>query len=352
MWAEFQDTGSLYVFQTRQWLEGWYEAVGRHRGVRPCLAAVYDDDDSPSLFFPFQIEESGRLRTLVWFGGELIDYGAPVIGPGRVDMIAAWMEVLSRIPPVDLVRLPRIPETINNDENPMLALECREYHSRAHYVELEGEWEEFYQGHAGSKTRSTDRRKERRLRDLGTVEVLAGVPGEDPVFDEIALATASQKSERYRVMRAPDIMERDGVRDFFEKPAAPLRDGGILHLSAVSLDGELITTHWGMRFGDRFYYYMPSYAEGTWMKYSPGRLLLFQLFEWCFDNGVKFFDFTIGDESYKKDWCDREIKLYNYIEGLTAGGKAAAAAHRAGSVLLANRAVLGAARRIRKLFHS
>ena len=314
--------------------------------------AVYADDDSPSLFFPFQIEESGRLRTLVWLGGELIDYGAPAIGPGRVDMAAAWKEVLSRIPPVDLVRLSRIPGTISGVDNPMLALECREYHSRAHYVELGGEWEQFYHGHAGPKTRSTDRRKERRLRDSGAVEVIAGVAGDDPLFEEIAAATTRQKSERYRAMRAPDIMKREGVRDFFEKPAAPLRDGGVLHLSAVSLDGKLITTHWGMRFGDRFYYYMPSYAEGPWMKCSPGRLLLFDLFEWCFDNGVKVFDFTIGDESYKKDWCDREMKLYHYIEGVSAGGKAAAAVHRAGSALLANRAVLGAARRIRKLFHS
>ncbi len=148
------------------------------------------------MFFPFQIEASGRLCTLVWLGGELIDYGAPAIGPGRVDMAAAWKEVLSRIPPVDLVRLSRIPETINGVDNPMLALECREYHSRAHYVELGGDWEQFYHGHAGSKTRSTDRRKERRLRDSGTVEGNARGAGAGPRFQEKPRAPTGHKKER------------------------------------------------------------------------------------------------------------------------------------------------------------
>ena len=29
--------------------------------------------------------------------------------------------------------------------------------------------------------------------------------------------------------------------------------------------------------------------------------------------GLGVFDFTIGDERYKRDWCDTELKLYDYI---------------------------------------
>ena len=33
------------------------------------------------------------------------------------------------------------------------------------------------------------------------------------------------------------------------------------------------------------------------------------------DRGFRVFDFTIGDERYKRDWCDTEIKLYDTIVG-------------------------------------
>jgi len=340
------------VFQTREWLENWFERVGRPRGVQPCLVGVLDDDGAPFLFFPFQIESGGFVRQLTWMGDELIDYGAPVLGEARGrDVSAAWAEVLRRLPPVDLIRLTKIPATIEGGENPFRRLGCHRYHSSAHFVELTGAWESFYEAHAGSKTRSTDRRKHRRLSKMGELRFLATDGADELVLSEITSRMIEQKIERYREMSAPNIMDRQGVKDFFARPVDSLRASGTLHISALELDGALITTHWGMRYGDRFYYYMPSYEDGPWMKFSPGRLLLFELFKWCLDNGVTVFDFTIGDEPYKKDWCDREMKLYHYIEPLTGKGRVAASAYRARAALLGNRVVLPIARKARKLFH-
>jgi len=51
----------------------------------------------------------------------------------------------------------------------------------------------------------------------------------------------------------------------------------------------------------------------TLAKYSAGRILLMRLLEWCFINNSKSFDFTIGGENYKKDWCDKETLFYRTI---------------------------------------
>jgi CelD/BcsL family acetyltransferase involved in cellulose biosynthesis len=32
------------------------------------------------------------------------------------------------------------------------------------------------------------------------------------------------------------------------------------------------------------------------------------------------FDFTIGDERYKRDWCESDLKLYDYVAMATARG--------------------------------
>ena len=70
-----------------------------------------------------------------------------------------------------------------------------------------------------------------------------------------------------------------------------------------------------------FYYPMPAHEGGDWEKYSPGRLLLEHLLEWLIQNNLLVFDFTVGGEHYKKDWCDTETPLYETLESITFKGK-------------------------------
>jgi CelD/BcsL family acetyltransferase involved in cellulose biosynthesis len=74
---------------------------------------------------------------------------------------------------------------------------------------------------------------------------------------------------------------------------------------------------------------MPAYEGGTWSRYSPGRLLLEHLFEWCFANEIEVFDFGIGDEPYKLEFYDQILALYQRILPVTLPGYAYGAALRA-----------------------
>ena len=67
---------------------------------------------------------------------------------------------------------------------------------------------------------------------------------------------------------------------------------------------------------------MPAHEGNEWNKYSPGRILLLKLIQWSIENGLKYFDFTIGNESYKKDWCDNQLELYKVIKPITLKGLA------------------------------
>jgi CelD/BcsL family acetyltransferase involved in cellulose biosynthesis len=42
------------------------------------------------------------------------------------------------------------------------------------------------------------------------------------------------------------------------------------------------------------------------------------------EHGCTVFDFTIGDEPYKRDWSDSEIELYDHVAAATARGAAVA----------------------------
>ena len=85
------------------------------------------------------------------------------------------------------------------------------------------------------------------------------------------------------------------------------------HISYLKLNEELIAAHWGIVHKKRFYYLIPSLDVRDLGKYSPGRLLITLLLKWSISKKISIFDFALGDENYKKSWCNNESQLYNYL---------------------------------------
>ncbi|UCH84090.1 MAG: GNAT family N-acetyltransferase [Candidatus Latescibacterota bacterium] len=350
-WKTFQDEGESYVFQSYEWLSSWYHHIGRVRGDKPFLVAVYDETGEPICFLALAVVMTGGMKTLTWLGDPLNDYGAPIVMRDITGFGDVWNGVAAHLPPVDIVRLPKIPDRVGGVPNPLCELGCRRYHSSAHFVRLEGDWGTFYEKRTGAKTRSTDRRKHRRLSEKGTLSHTVTDGSDRAAFDVLTRAMIDQKGRRYIEINTRNILDDARYRDFFATPTEDLMASGQLQLAGLLVDNQPITTHWGMVYAGRFYYYMPSYAAGEWRRYSPGRLLLFHLFEWCLENGIEVFDFTIGDEEYKKDWCDEEMPLYEYFEPRSLKGRLYGVYYNLRRFLLGNAAVLDLARRVKRFFY-
>ena len=100
---------------------------------------------------------------------------------------------------------------------------------------------------------------------------------------------------------------------FYQGLADLFSDNFKIHCAALKVGDVLIATHVGVIDDTTFYYLMPANEGDDWKKYSPGRLLLLEILKWSIDNKLKFFDFTVGGEAYKKDWCNIETKLFEYV---------------------------------------
>ena len=48
-------------------------------------------------------------------------------------------------------------------------------------------------------------------------------------------------------------------------------------------------------------------------RFSPGKLLLSLLIRWSISKKIKFFDFGLGEEFYKKKWSNKTVNIYNHI---------------------------------------
>ncbi len=92
------------------------------------------------------------------------------------------------------------------------------------------------------------------------------------------------------------------------------------HLSSLTLNDKLIAIHWGIIYKKRFYYLLLSMKEDQLSKYSPGRLLIALLIRWSISKKLEVFDFTLGDEGYKKSWSNKNSYLFNYVESKSLNG--------------------------------
>src|SRR6185295_5822883 len=79
-------------------------------------------------------------------------------------------------------------------------------------------------------------------------------------------------------------------------------------------------TNLGLTFRDCYYLVLSSYHDGEIARLGPGRAHLHALLRHAIERGFRKFDFTIGDEPYKRDWSDIEVRLYDHLEAVTLRG--------------------------------
>lgn len=82
-------------------------------------------------------------------------------------------------------------------------------------------------------------------------------------------------------------------------------------ISCLYLNDKIISLHLGFYEKNTFFYLMPSY-DLSFSKYSPGKILLHHLFDYCRKNNYKYFDFTVGNEDYKKIWANQTLKMLTF----------------------------------------
>jgi CelD/BcsL family acetyltransferase involved in cellulose biosynthesis len=202
----------------------------------------------------------------------------------------------------DYALLTHVPPMLGASPNPFAALAVRPCGANAHGLALGQEWEAFYAGRRSAKTRGRLRGKERALAQSGPIE-----------FSEItdtqqraALATEMMALKAAQLTATAGLFNtfaRRSVQDFFRALAGEA-DTGVL-VFRLSAGGRLVAAALGVVRQGCFYYQVPVYPDDALQRHSPGHILLMRLMQWAIERGCTRFDFTIGDEPYKAEWCDQ-----------------------------------------------
>tara|TARA_Y100000741_G_scaffold70086_1_gene50979 strand:- start:9800 stop:10915 length:1116 start_codon:yes stop_codon:yes gene_type:complete len=315
-WNKIENKSNHFIFQRFDWLGTWQKYIGDNSyKISPNIIVLFDNDLSPKIIFPLGIIRKLGVNILTFLGGGQSDYNFPLIDNGWINnhqlLTKAWLTIYDSFPSFDVLHLDKFPKNIFEDSNPFLKILNYHKHDIAYYSKIPKSIEEF-ESKIRSKVRTDTKRQLRRLNKLpGKLKIDLNNISNDNV--EGIKAMIEQKKKKYKLTNVPDIFKEKDVEGFYLNLHKYLKGEAYIHFSTLKYNNRFLSTHWGAIHNKRFYFLMPSYESGKYAVYSPGKVLLYSLMENSINNKLEIFDFTIGAEQYKKDWCDFNLELYEYF---------------------------------------
>jgi CelD/BcsL family acetyltransferase involved in cellulose biosynthesis len=297
--------GHSTIFQHGKWLEAWYGAFAGRPGIEPLLATIRDRATGEvAMFLPLIRRQQKRIRVVEFADLELTDYNAPLLGPAapREPKAAAmlWRALrlaLRRLPGgADLIRFKKMPLDLQARPNPLAMLDGAGPCSLNGNLVTTGDDFNLY--------KRSLKRDVRRVLDRSW-RAFTAYPG-------AAFRIEAERDEALRLLDTLDAqqsarMQHLGVNFILDDEACAafyrnlVRDGGgYAVVSALMVGEEVVATLLGVRNGSRYVMVRFSNAGEKWSACSPGRLVIERTMAALHADGVREFDFSIGNYAYKR----------------------------------------------------
>lgn len=278
------------------------------------------------VLLPLGIERHCGVRVLSLLDGTVVDYNQPVLfQAARAIDAAAWSEIWAMIvralPAFDAAIFDKMPERVGALTNSLVPPGSVPLPHSGHCMGLVGSGADIEVRLPHRKDRA---RLRRRLCERGPITFeVAESAAEAVTFLQQVLAGKARQFARTRV---PGF-EVPGKRAFYLAATQRLACPGTVHVSASRVGDAIVACHWGLVLGGRFYLILTTY-DANWKRFSPGAMHHEALIRWCHARGMTAFDFGVGDEAYKGDYCDTRIPLHRVEIGLSRRGRAYLAVER------------------------
>jgi CelD/BcsL family acetyltransferase involved in cellulose biosynthesis len=325
--ARWHDISRSTPFQHPQWYDAWYRAFAGAEGIEPLIAVVTDaSTGEPAALLPLIRREQHNIATVEFADLDLTDYNAPILGSaaprdaGAARML--WRSLLSalrRMPEkADLIRLRKVPVDLDGKTNPLALLGAggpcalngnlvttgEDYDDWRHTLgrtvrkELERNWRVFTRDPAASFAIITDASE--ALRILSITEV--------------------QQGARMQSLGLNYILNDETCAAFYRNL---VRDGvgnGYALVSVLAVGDEIVATLLGIRTGSRYVMIRISNAGEKWSNCSPGRLIIERTMAALHKDGVREFDFSVGNYAYKRRFGVTRLPLIDISAALSWRG--------------------------------
>lgn len=342
------DKDTVYSgYQDPAFLRAWT----RLAGCNPMFVTLSAPGHGPVLL-PFEVCDNGVAG---YCGGRHANGNFPVGRPGDVQALCE----AGRGPVVAALKAARLPASAivaerqhgcwQELENPLVFDDSAASPNIALSFAIDTDFETLWTTKISKSTRKKFRSYQRKLENQGTVTFHHPVPAAETARYLDAFFT--MKAVRFRQAGITDVFSDERTQSFFR---ALFAGGGVHQLHALTLDDAIVAVIGCTVDKGRTTVEFGSF-DNDYGDVRPGQLLFRSAIEYACEHGCRIFDFGIGDEPYKRRWCDIETTHYDTTIGLTLTGRMKAGTHQVRSRIVhtikSNDRVWSAAKSLRKALH-
>lgn len=335
-YAEFCRSALFGPAQSAAWVQNWATET------RPdLLVATLSAEGKPVFSLALEVAARGPFRIARFMGGRHANGNFVAADPNwlaKAD-IPALRSVLAAIakarPDIDLVALERLLPDLDGVANPLASLEHFSSPNLSLAVDLAGGFDALLSRASGKRKRKKHRSQIRKFEAVGSYRRIgARTPDE---VGRLLDAFFEMKELRFRKMGIANVFGDAQVRGFFRalfmQALAEDKPSFVLH--GLEVAGKLRAITGSSRSGKRLICEFGAIAEDDLGHASPGDFLFFDNIQEASETGFGVYDFSVGDEPYKRLWCDIETRHFEVLVPLTMKGRMLALTLRQGARLKA-----------------
>jgi CelD/BcsL family acetyltransferase involved in cellulose biosynthesis len=338
--SRWNDSSLSTPFQDSRWLDAWYAAFAHVGDVEPLIAIISDAATSEQVaLLPLVRRVRRGVRIIEFADLDLTDYNAPRLTKAAPrDARAArllWRDLLAQLKRVpggaDLVRFRKMPLELNGRPNPLALLDGARPCPLNGNVVVTGD---DFDAYRRSLQRTVRKGLERswRVFTRDSAAKLEIVTDPDQAL-RVLSAMELQQAARMRHLGLNYVLNDDTSAAFYRNLVGGGLRGGYAVLSALTVGEEVVATLLGVRCGSRYVMLRNSHAGEKWSNCSPGRLIIERTMAALHQDGVRSFDFSIGNYAYKRRFGVAPLRLVDITAALSWRGIPSALRDRAVCVL-------------------
>jgi CelD/BcsL family acetyltransferase involved in cellulose biosynthesis len=308
--------------QSPEWVSTWIDAS------RPdAVIATLSANGRPMMSVALEVGREGPFRIARFLGGKHANGNFPAADKNWLATATTHdIDVLVRAiakarPDIDLLAFDRLIGDFKGLPNPLLKLPSAPSPNVALAVDLDGGFERVLTRTSGKKKRKRHRSQERKYEAVGGARRTMATTTDQA--NAMLDAFFAMKEQRFGAMGITDVFADDNVRSFFRKlfVDALTRENSSFVLHGLEVGGKYRAVTGSSLAGNRLVCEFGAISDDELAYASPGEYLFFDNISEACGQGFGVYDFSVGDEPYKRQWCDLEILHADVLVPLTAKGR-------------------------------
>lgn len=320
-YARLYAASDATAFQHPLWLDSFYRRLAEHRSAEKIVVTGRDTAAHGLVFvLPMIRRRHTGVTLLESCDLGVSDYAAPVVAPTMPNRVTLAPALRAALPAYDILRIRPVRAEHVAAWQALLGGQARKLDFSAHAAELQGDFAAWRETAIdGGFRRMLDRKKQRFFKQGGAQARHLSDPAE--------IRAAIGHLARLRSGRFDgDLIQAIEVERFYAEVAVAGAITGFARTYEIAIGAAKIGYAFGIAAAGRFNYLLIGCDYGIHGRHSPGLLLYDRMIEDWIANHGKIYDFTIGDEPFKKQFGTVETPIWMVTENATWRGRLGAAA--------------------------